>query len=117
MESDISERATGTPPHEWLGDQLAESRTTTDQPLAARLIYWGPKFRVEVAQTDIFEQVESITDPNALKRFIGHGIAEMVRNLSKLTFAARLVIPGLREMTPAEHHNLRQYYKKLYRKA
>jgi hypothetical protein len=39
-------------------------------------------------------------------------IENMAQNLSKLSSAAKLVIPGLREMTSAERANLQSYYKK-----
>jgi hypothetical protein len=117
MGSELAERGTGTGLYDWLRTQLADFQSRTAQPLPARIIYFGPSFLVEAAQGDLIEQMESITDPNAQKRFIGHGITEMAHTLSQFAFAARLVIPGLRDMTPAELENLRQYYKRFYRKA
>ena len=117
MELELAERRTGTGLHEWLRAQLSEFQSRTAQPLPARIIYFGPRSLVEAAQRDLIEQVESITDPNSQKRFTGHDIGEMAQSLSQLAFAAKLVIPGLRDMTPAERGNLRLYYKRLYRKA
>jgi len=117
LELDIAEPATGTDLCDWLRAQLMEHRSRTDQPLPARLIYVGPGFRGDVAETDFFEQVENITDPTAQKRLIVRGVPEMVRNFMHFSHVANLVIPGLREMTPVEQANLRHYYKKLYRKA
>ncbi len=117
MELELAERGTGRGLNDWLRAQLADFECRTAQPLPARIIYFGPSFHVEAAQTDFIEQVESITDPNAQKRFIGHGLTQMAQSLSQLAFAAKLLIPDLRDMTPGEQANLRQYYKRFYRKA
>lgn len=117
LELGPAERATGTGLHDWLRAQLADFQSRTAQPLPARIIYFGPSFLVEAEQGELIEQVGSITDPHAQKRFIGHGVIEIAQSLSQLTFAAKLVIPGLRDMTPAELGDLRQYYKRFYRKA
>src|SRR5712691_1785177 len=117
MESELTERGTGVGLYDWLRACLADLPLRTAQPLPARIIYSGPSFLVEAAQSALIEQEESITDPNAQKRFIGYGITEMAQSLSDFAFAAKIVIPGLRDMTPAEQANLRQYYKRLYRKA
>lgn len=39
-----------------------------------------------------------------------------IENFAQLALVAKAVIPDLRDMTAAEGVNLRQYYKKLYRK-
>lgn len=117
MELEPAERGTGVGLYDWLRAHMEDCQLRTAQPLPARIVYFGPSFLVEAAQSDLIEQVESITDPNAQKRFIGHGTTEMAQSLTQFAFAAKLVIPGLRDMTPAEQENLRQYYKRLYRKA
>lgn len=41
---------------------------------------------------------------------------ELANNLMQYSTVAKLLIPSLREMTPAEKRNLGSYYKRLYRK-
>jgi len=112
MELEVADRRTGIGLHDWLRDFQAG----TAQALPATIIYSGPAYPIEAAPSYLIEQTESITDPNAQKRFTGHGIAEMAQSLSQFAFAAERLIPGLRDMTPAEQQNLRKYYKRLYRK-
>lgn len=57
------------------------------------------------------------TDPGASHRAREIGLADWSRNLAHLTTTAKAVIPGLRDLTPPERKNLRQYYRTLYRKA
>ena len=116
MELNIGEPATGIDSCDWLGAQFMEMWSRTDQSIPASVIHLGPGFGGEEAETDFFAQAENITDPNARRTFGPHGIVEMVRNLTTFSYAAQLVIPGLRGMTPPEQAGLRQYYKKLYRK-
>lgn len=117
VELEPAERKTGIGLSDWLRTQLVDLESRTAQSLPARIIYVGPDFPVEAAQSNLVDRVESITDPNAQKRFIGHGMTQMAQSLSQLASAARLLIPGLREMAPAEQANLQQYYKRFYRKA
>jgi hypothetical protein len=116
MELEAADRGTGTDLYGWLHTQLMDLHSRTDQPLPAKIIYSGPISVFETTQTDFGERVENITDPNAQKRSAGHGVTEMALDLSRLASAARLLIPGLRDMTSAEKANLRQYYKRFYRK-
>jgi hypothetical protein len=116
-ELESAERGTGTGLCEWVCTQLINFRSRTGQPLPARIVYVGPERFAEGSQTDLIEQINSITDPRAQKRFVRADITEMAGSLSQLAVAAKTVIPGLRDMTPAEQGNLREYYKRLYRKA
>jgi hypothetical protein len=117
MEAKLADRGTGVGVSDWLHACLADRQLRTAQPLSARIIYFGPSSLIEETQSDLLQQVGSITDPNAQKRFVKHDTTEMAKSLSDFAFAAKLVIPGLRNLTPVEQGNLRQYYKRLYRKA
>ena len=57
-----------------------------------------------------------VTDPDANFRVLGSHLFAWSQNLANLGTVARLVIPGLRELTPSEQDGLRQYRKKLFRK-
>jgi hypothetical protein len=59
----------------------------------------------------------ALTDAGASQRTRQVGVVDWSRNLAGLTAVAEAVIPGLREPSPAERKNLRQYYRKLFRKA
>lgn len=117
VELEPAERGTGTGLLEWLRTQWEDIESRTGKPLPARIMYFGPDFGAEAALSDLIDRGKGLTDPNAQKRFIGHGVPQMAQSLSQLAFSARLLIPGMRDMTPAERANLRQYYKRIYRKA
>jgi len=61
-------------------------------------------------------QAEEVSVTRSEERPSAQNIHELARNLSKLSSAAALAIPGLREMTAAEQTNLQGYYKKRFRK-
>lgn len=78
-------------------------------------IYLGPGLWVD-EPTDLLGEMQASTDPGAQRRSFGLQTSELARNLSGFATVAKLLIPGLREMTLAERRSLRQYYKKVYRK-
>lgn len=78
-------------------------------------IYLGPGLWVD-AQIDFLGEMQTATDPGAQRRSFGLQTSELAKNLSEFVAVAELLIPGLREMTLAERGNLRQYYKRVYRK-
>jgi hypothetical protein len=114
MEFEKVSPATGTPSSVWLRDQIAKSRESTGEGLPARLIWLGSQVGLLSSAMDLSE---TTTDPRASDRSRELDGAEGVRNLSNLASAARLIIPGLRAMTPNEQSSLRRYYKGIYRKA
>lgn len=105
----LAELGTGTGITDWLFTQLDDIDGQTDEPLGVKVIYIGSSLPSE--------PTASITDANAQERFIGHGVSEMIQNLSRLALAAKVVVPGMRDMTGAEKGALRHYYRGLYRKA
>jgi hypothetical protein len=105
----LAERGTGTGMPDWLSTQLVDTRVQTAQPLAVRVIYVGTSLPSESSA--------GITDANAQKRFGERDISGMAQSLSRLALAAKLVVPGLRDMTQEEKSALRHYYRGLYRKA
>jgi hypothetical protein len=111
MELEEAPPATGAL-SDWLRD-IVESQAQTGKRLPARIIYVGPKASFSHAA----QLGESVTDPKPRNEPVERNGIEWVRNLSHLASAAKLIIPGLRGMTPVEHSNLRQYYKSIYRKA
>lgn len=112
LDLDVPDYETGIGPYAWLHTRLSECRSRTDEPLPARLTF----VRTALGLSDFIEQEETVTDPNALTRFIGHDIAQMARNLSELARIAKSLIPDLRGLSQAEQNNLHQYYKNIFRK-
>jgi len=78
-------------------------------------IYLGPGLWAD-AQIDFFGDTLNATDPGAQRRSFGLQTSELAKNWWQLATVAEVLIPGLREMTLAEKENLRQYYKRVYRK-
>jgi hypothetical protein len=115
--SEFADRGTGIRSYDWLGAQFEDTGSRTSRFLPASIIYFVHDLRPDAAQSYLIDRAESVTDPNAQKRFIGPGLTQMAQSLSQLANIAGVVIPGLREMAPAERANLRQYYKRIYRKA
>jgi hypothetical protein len=58
-----------------------------------------------------------VTDPQAGLRLKEPQLLNWSRNLHGLNTVAGMIIPGLREITEPEQRNLRNIYRKLYRKA
>ena len=116
LELQPAERGTGVAITDWFLAQFPNTESSTAQRFPAKVIYIN-SFAGQSNRPDLFERGQNVTDPNAQKRSIGNEIAQMAAGLSNLASAARLLIPGLREMGSAERANLRQYYKSLYRKA
>jgi hypothetical protein len=104
-----AERWTGTGIPDWLSTQLDDTHDQTAQPLGVTVIY--------VASSLPYVPAASVTDANAQNRFVERDITGMAQRLSRLALAAKLVVPGLRDMTPEEKLALRHYYRGLYRKA
>jgi hypothetical protein len=117
MEAKLADRGTGVAVSDWLHACLMDRQWRTAQPPSARVIFSGPDFLVGETQTDLFQQVGSITDPSAQKRFTKNETTEMAKSLSSFAFVAKLVIPDLRNLTAEEQGNLKQYYQRFYRKA
>lgn len=100
---------TGTGVSDWVFTQLDDTEGQTAEPLRIKIIYVGPNPPSESAS--------SVTDADAQRRFLGRHTSEMAQNLLRLALAAKLVLPGLRDMTEVERGALRHYYRGLYRKA
>ena len=119
------ERETGVALGDWLRGQTADHRSGRGQQFNAKVIWMPSKDKplaVPVSrgtmsvQTELLEQEESITDPNAQNRVLESHFVSMARNFAQLALVAKAVIPDLRDMTASERANLRQYSRKLYRK-
>lgn len=59
----------------------------------------------------------SVTDPEASFRFKHGELLGWTKNLHKLSAVATMIFPGIRPLTEPERRNLRNLYRKLYRKA
>jgi hypothetical protein len=133
------EPSTGTSYQDWFQGELSNFRTgqsyyshacsnsntldsfrKSDGPLY-NLVIADPMFCGMIAvascmksDISIFDLV--ITDPGAQNRSRGQNFVEWSKNLAQLSAAAKAIIPELRQMNVQEQRNLRQYYRKLYRK-
>jgi hypothetical protein len=108
---------TGMSSYDWFDAILSDYQSQTGRSVPAKLVYVEYRFDPgAIGESGLSQELENITDPNASKRVIHREITGMVQNLAQLSFVAKRIIPGLRELTSAEQGNLRQYYKKLYRK-
>src|SRR6267378_5659071 len=106
---------TGTSPHDWFDAVLRDYQSQTGHSLPVRFVYVGHRFGPIVFQkNDLYRELETITDPNASKRVVRQQITGMAENLSQLSFVAKRLIPGLRELTSKEQGSLRHYYKRVY---
>lgn len=118
LEVDIAEPGTGIDASELLRARLQEPFPATNQSPPARVIYVGRRpSHAGIAGANFLLTLDNITDPNAQTRFSRRSpVEEMAQNLGSLSAAAKIIIPGLRDLTAPEQANLRHYYKKLYRK-
>lgn len=60
---------------------------------------------------------DSVTDPEAGFRFKHDELLGWTKNLHGLSAVATMIFPGIRPLTEPEQRNLRNLYRKLYRKA
>ncbi|MCH7986191.1 MAG: hypothetical protein IH847_06370 [Acidobacteria bacterium] len=113
----FSEHGTGTRFEDWLCAEMADHRSGLDQRFEGKLSYALLSTGTMSTLADLLEDEEgNITDPGAQGRVVEGHLADMARNLGQLALVAKALIPDLRDMTASERRNLRQYYKKLYRK-
>ena len=109
------EPPTGESVQAWLSQEFSECRTGQSRPI--RVAYHGSASFHSVELPYLLVCCSTSTDPGADERIRQSHFVDWSRNLSQLSAAARAIIPGLRDLTRPERNNLRQYYRKLYRKA
>ena len=85
---------------------------TWDWPRAARSEQISNVVRVSSVTVDIGASIDPFNKGQAVQ----NTAENMVRNLAALSAVAKLIIPDLRESTQKETADLRQYYKKVFRK-
>jgi hypothetical protein len=110
-------RTSGVAFDDWPDTPVEEYRSGMRQPHSVTRLRRVSLRHSLCTETPFLVQQEEITDPNAQTRDIQTPFPLMARNLLQLAQVAKAVIPELRDMTAAEHRNLRGYYKQLYRKA
>ena len=117
-----SEPATGQSAPMWFSDKirLAETRPTGETVLVVLNDYsiLGESFScLPSYPLDHFSVVNCIgvTDADANLRVHSSQLAGWSQNLLNLGTVARMVIPGLRDLTPSEQDGLREYRKRLFR--
>jgi hypothetical protein len=119
----LRERATGQSAPMWFGDkmELAEKGLTGEavlivlnsDPFLGNALGFYPSDPLEQLTVTYYT---GMTDPDANFRVRDSHLLAWSQNLSNLGTVARMVIPGLRELTQPEQDGLRQYRKRLFRK-
>lgn len=101
----------------WFNQQVSEQLTGKSTPTGVIYCNLSQEYcqRVEFFYAQVWDFV--LTDPGASQRKREVGVVNWSRNLAQLTAVAKAIIPGLREPSSSERNNLRQYYRKLFRKA
>ena len=99
----------------WLNEELS-ARGTGDVSHVT-LTYLRPDSIDVGSLASLIARRHSVTDPEAGFRFKHGELLGWTKNLHELSAAATMIFPGIRPLTEPEQRNLRNLYRKLYRKA
>jgi hypothetical protein len=107
------EPATGVSVRDWFCEDYSVHMTGQSYPTT---LISGLKPFEKWGEFDLLMCGVTMTDPGAEKRVQNYQLVDWSKNLARLGAVAKAIIPELRAMTSQEQTNLRQYYRKLYRK-
>lgn len=105
-----SQPATGQSFQCWLNAELSACGTGITFPFKL-------KYSIDPDDLPAVTYWCDVTDPEAGSRLKQSELLNWTKNLHALNVVAGIIIPGIRELTEPEQHNLRNIYRKLYRKA
>lgn len=107
--------ATGQSFECWLNEEL--SARGTGSVSLFKLTYWQTDSNDQQSLPSLIARRHNVTDPEAGFRFKQGELLSWTKDLHSLNTVAGMIFPGIRELTEPEQRNLRNVYRKLYRKA